>query len=54
MDTIYSIEDGIFYDENNGLGYCVISLHSKSMQEAGGSGFLLRVTVYEDGRIVEQ
>lgn len=53
-DTIYSIEDGIFYDENNGLGYCVISLHSKSMQEAGGSGFLLRVTVYEDGRIVEQ
>ena len=53
-DTIYSIEDGIFYDENNGLGYCVISLNSKSMQEAGGSGFLLRVTVYEDGRIVEQ
>ena len=51
-DTLYLADEIVQYDENGEMYYS-IQLKSKSLAEAGGSGILFAIRVYEDGTIVE-
>lgn len=51
-DTLYLVDEEMYHDENGEMYYNV-QLKSKSLVEAGGSGTLFVVRVYEDGTIVE-
>lgn len=49
-DTLYSYFTDV--REENGKKYYLVSLKSKSMQQAGGTGTLFLVKVFEDGTVI--
>lgn len=51
-DTLYFVDEEMYFDENGDVYYSV-QLKSKSLVEAGASGTLFVVRVYEDGTVVE-